>query len=83
MGKTFTITGYNVVTDVATLNATIEGVTYTGLKVCNVPKDTVENVKTFLRGFVEAHNRGKKEEVLKQSPISSEVAALLNVVITF
>lgn len=80
---TFTATGYNAATDVVTFNATVNGTTYTGLKVSGCPKDTVENVKEFFRRYMEAYVSGKSEETNKVKGFSPEVAALLNVATPF
>lgn len=76
---TFTPTGYNAATDVVTFNATVGGVTYTGLKISGCPKDNVESVKEFFRSYMDAYVAGKAEETKKVKGFSPEVAALLNV----
>lgn len=74
----FTITAYNVATDIATVTVTVDGTTYTGLKLKGVPKDTVENVKAFMRAYADAYSAGKAQESAAITSPSSEVAALLN-----
>lgn len=82
--ETFTITAYNASTGVATVNFTVNprpnfnGGTFTGIKIQNVPKDTVANVKAFLRSHVEGLIAGKQAENIAQASPSAEVAALLN-----
>lgn len=75
----FTITAYNAATDTATVTATVGGTTYTGLKLKGVPKDTVANVKAFIRAYADAYAAGKAQETASVSSPSAEVAALLNV----
>lgn len=75
----FTITAYSAATDTATVNATVGGTTYTGLKLRGVPKDTVANVKAFMRAYADAYAAGKAQEAQAVAIPSSEVAALLNV----
>lgn len=75
----FTITAYSAATDTATVNATVDGQTFTGLKLKGVPKDTVANVKAFMRAYADAYTAGKAQEATSVAKPSSEVAALLNV----
>lgn len=75
----FTITAYSAATDTVTVNATVDGTTYTGLKLRGVPKDTVANVKAFMRAYADAYAAGKALETAAVASPSSEVAALLNV----
>jgi hypothetical protein len=86
---TFTVTGYNASTGVATITFNLiarpglNAATYTGVKIYGAPKDTVANVKSFLRSYADAFIAGKIAEGNQQSAISSEVAALLNVATDF
>ena len=75
---TFTITGYAKATDTATVSFTVDGTTYTGLKIQGIPKDTVEAVATYIRGYADAYIAGKTVEANAQLDISNEVKALLN-----
>lgn len=75
---TFTPTAYNAATDVVTFNATLDGTTYTGLKVSGCPKENVDDVKAFFKKYVEAYAQGKAQETAKVSGFAPEVAALLN-----
>ncbi len=82
---TFTITGYNAATGVATMTFDLvarpgfAAATYTGVKIHGAPKDTVLNVKAFLRNYADAFIAGKIAESNQQSAVSAEVQALLNV----
>jgi hypothetical protein len=86
---TFTITAYSAPTDVATVTFVLQnqsgftGGTFAGNKLKGVPKDTVANVKTFMRQYVDSYIQGKKEETAAAANVSSEVAALLNVATGF
>lgn len=76
---TFTITAYNVNTDVATVTFFINGVNYVGINLTRVPKDTVANVKAYMLAYVNAYKAGKAVEAARIAAISPQVAALLNV----
>lgn len=80
---TFTVTGYNVATGVATVTFNVDGKTYTGVNMTGVPKDTVENVKAYMLAYVNAYKAGKALEASKVTAIAPEVAALLNVATPF
>lgn len=80
---TFTITGYAKATDTATITFVIDGTTYAGVKIQGIPKDTVANVKTFLKNYVDAYKAGKAKEAAAQADIANEVKALLNVATGF
>jgi hypothetical protein len=75
---TFTITNYVKATDKATVTFVIAGTTYAGIKIQGLPHDTIANVKTFLRGYVDAYTAGKALEAAAQADISAEVKTLLN-----
>lgn len=81
---TFTITGYDVNTQIVTLNATLAArpgfaqETLTGLKLKNPPTDTVDAVKAFFRDYADAYIAGRTQAEAAKVAISSEVAALLN-----
>jgi hypothetical protein len=85
----FTVTAYDVNTQVVTLNATLvarpgyAGETLTALRLKNPPIDTVDNVKAFFRSYADAYIAGKISESRAKAAISSEVAALLNVATSF
>jgi hypothetical protein len=80
---TFTITAYNKATDTVTFNCTLNGQSYTGLKLQGIPKDTVANVKAFMRAHADAYIAGKAQEAKAQADIANEVKALLNVATGF
>jgi hypothetical protein len=87
--ETFTITAYNAATDVATVTFVVNsrtnftGGTFAGIKVSGVPKDSVANVKAFMRRYVEALIAGRQSENIAQANPSAEVVALLNVATEF
>ena len=80
---TFKVTGYDKNTGIAVVTFVVGGKTYTGVKVANVPKDTVENVKAHMRSYVDAYVAGKAQEAAAKSDIPLEVKALLNVATVF
>lgn len=80
---TFTITAYNVNTDVATVTFFVGGVTFIGVNLTGVPKNTVANVKAYMLAYVNAYKAGKALEAAKVTAINAEVAALLNVATPF
>lgn len=80
---TFTITGYNVNTDVATVTFFVDGQTYTGINLTGVPKDSVEDVRAYLLAYVNAYKAGKAIEAAKRTAIDPSVVALLNVATSF
>lgn len=86
---TFRVTGYDVNTQVVTVNFVLAprpgyaGETITGLKLSNPPIDTVDSVRAFFRAHADAYIAGKISEEAKKTAISSEVAALLNVTTDF
>lgn len=75
---TFTITGYQKLTDTVTVTFNVGGNTYTGVKIQGIPHDTVDNVKAFMRTYVDAYKAGKYQEAAAQADIATEVKALLN-----
>lgn len=86
---TFTVTAYNKTTDVATITFVLvarpgfAGGTFTGVKISGSPKDTIVNVKAFLRTYADAFIEGKISENNHQADISDEVKTLLNVATDF
>lgn len=82
--ETFTITAYNPATDVAVVTFTVAsrpnfaGGTFSGIKISGVPKDTIANVKAYMRRYAEALIAGKQVENTAQAGASPEVVALLN-----
>ena len=86
---TFTITGYNKITDVVTVTFVLTsrtgftGGTYTGVSIAHPPKDTVVNVKAFFRNYADAFIQGKISEVATQADIAQEIKALLNTATNF
>lgn len=80
---TFTITAYSKATDTATVTIVASGQTYAGIKLQGIPKDSVDNVKAFIRKYVDAFVAGKAQEAAAQADISNEVKALLNVATGF
>jgi hypothetical protein len=73
---TFTITNYVKATDTVTFSVTLDGQTYTGLKLQGIPKDSVDSVKAYFRKYADAYKAGKLLEV--ETDIPNEVKALLN-----
>lgn len=80
---TFTITNYVAIGDLLTFNATVSGVTYTGLKVTGVPHDTVEDVKKYLKKYMDAYTSGKTAEQNRVRNFPPEVLLLIGVPTTF
>lgn len=86
---TFTVTAYNKNTDVATITFVLvartgfAGATFTGVKISGIPKDTIANVKSFLRSYADAFIAGKVTEGSQQADISDEVKTLLNIATEF
>lgn len=86
---TFTVTAYSKTTDVATITFVLQaagdfpGGTFTGVKITGLPKSTINDVKAFLRTYVNAFIAGKIAESNAQSDISNEVKTLLNVATGF
>lgn len=86
---TFTVTAYNKNTDVATITFVLvgrtgfAGGTFTGVKISGIPKDTITNVKAFLRSYADAFIAGKVSESNQQADISDEVKTLLNIATEF
>jgi hypothetical protein len=89
MADTFKITGYSASNDVATINFTLDprtnftGGTFTGVNITGVPKDTAANLSAFLRKYADTYIAGKQAETVRAATVSSEVAALLNIVTGF
>jgi len=75
---TFTITGYAKATDTATVTFSVNGTSYTGVKVQGIPKDTVESVRAYLKPIATAYVAGLAQEEAAKADISDEVKALLN-----
>lgn len=84
MQDKFTITGYHAPTDVATVTFVVAnrpgftGGTFAGVKITGVPKDTTDNVKAFMRSYIDGYIQGKQKEEAAAANVSAEVAALLN-----
>lgn len=81
---TFTITAYSATGSVATVTFEIAdrpdftGGTFAGIKISGVPKTSVEDVKTYLRLYVDSLIATKQADNITKNPPSAEVAALLN-----
>lgn len=89
MADTFRITAYNAATDVATIVFNLDARTGSPavvngtIGISGVPKDTVENVKAYLRIYADAYIAGRQAEAVRQAAISSEVSGLLNQTTSF
>jgi hypothetical protein len=89
MADNFRITAYNAATDLATITFNLDArpdfpAVVNGVQgVSGVPKDTVANVKAYLRKYADAYISGKQAENVRAAAVSSEVAALLNVATGF
>lgn len=82
MANTFTITARNVTTGEVTYNASVDGKTYTGLKMNDVPvTGTQADVIACFQTYLNAYRAGKAIEEAKATipTPSAEVAAMLNV----
>lgn len=82
MANSFTITARNAATGEVTYNATVDGKTYTGLKMNDAPvTGTQADVIAHFQTYLDAYRVGKAIEAAKAAipTPSTEVAAMLNV----
>jgi hypothetical protein len=86
---TFRVTAYDQNTQTATVTIVLAaregfaGQTITGMKIQNIPLDSVASVKAFFRSHADAYIKGKIDEDAKKVAVSPEVAALLGAVTNF
>lgn len=86
---TFTITAFNRNTDTVTVTFVLQartgfaGGTFAGQKLQGMPRDTVANVKSYFRTYVNGLIAGKQSEDTAQTDASVDVKALVNVATEF